>query len=169
MNNTTTTIQGGISGPDKEEKKSEEENKPEETQPVERPSARDIRTNRREAEKMGRKKPVYELPAVDMGDLIEDKTVGPLTADALKVRASYGIQPLVRVIIPRSKEEPEGAVHPFCVNQFKFYVRKGGYVDVPESVADMILDAYQQSEAVLRDHELNMNNNSKAQIEFGRK
>ncbi len=104
---------------------------------------------------------------LDLGDLVENKTIA-LTTEARAQREYLGTQPLLRVFIPRTKEEPKTAMHQFCINGFHFAVPKGRYVNVPETVAQNISEAYEQSESIMADHPLNLDNNKAADREFNR-
>lgn len=116
---------------------------------------------------MTKAKPPEKPVEINLGDIIENPK-GNMSTEARAQREFYGTQPLVRIIIPKTSEEPTGAAHGFCVNGYSFMVRKGCYVNVPEPVADLIGVSYEQSESVLRDNEFNLKNNRRAAQEFAR-
>lgn len=102
-----------------------------------------------------------------LGDMVEDK-VHARTPDAENQHKHYLTEELVRVFIPRDQNEPKNVLHAFCINGFKFGVPKGRYVHVPQSVADLISEAYEQLETMLNEHPKSLKNNKDAEREFSR-
>lgn len=104
------------------------------------------------------KQPLAPKPGISdtIGDIVEIADPRSLNPKEKRMRKSLGQEPLVRVIIPRDGKETKDARHGFTLNGFRFFVPKGRYVEVPRSVADMIVVAYQQSEDVLQNHPFNL-------------
>jgi hypothetical protein len=71
-------------------------------------------------------------------------TALPLSAHALmgsKARAmkeKLASQPKVRVFIPLAAGEKQGVTQSVVLNGYPMYIRKGSYVEVPQSVADVL-------------------------------
>lgn len=47
-------------------------------------------------------------------------------------------QPKVRVFIPLAAGEKQGVTQSVILNGYPIYIRKGSYVDVPQSVAEVL-------------------------------
>ena len=96
----------------------------------------------------------------------EEKLNGPPPEEIKLVAATHGAkaarmkemlekQPKVRIMIPlEGGENPKDAQLPITINGYRFNVPKGKYVNVPEQVADMIAESYNQTEAAGRDFRL---------------
>ncbi len=68
----------------------------------------------------------------------------PMTkAEIMKDKLSK--QPKVRIFIPLEKGESKNAVETVILNGYRLNIKKGSYVDVPQQVADIIKDGYQQT------------------------
>jgi hypothetical protein len=102
-----------------------------------------------------------------IGDLIERK--GWKRRDkSLATRKHLAGQELVRILIPKTSDEKGEVNKDFNVNGFAFFVKKGSYQKVPLDVANLIEASEGQGDRVLSQHELNLNNNERAQREFSR-
>ncbi len=102
-----------------------------------------------------------------LGDLVI--TAVTHLSDRAKIYRDYlKAQKLIRIRINKTEEEPKGVMHPFCINEFRFAVPKGRYVEVPSPVADLIVDAYEQADNVSENNQYNLKNNTAARKEFER-
>lgn len=61
-----------------------------------------------------------------------------------KMRKALAKQPKVRMYVPLEGKEPVGSFIPVTLNGHRVNVPKGVYVDVPQQVADIIADRFQQ-------------------------
>lgn len=69
-------------------------------------------------------------------------------AEAMKEHLAK--QPKKSIIIPISKGEKRGkAIETVILNGYRYEIQKGVYVDVPEQVAEVIMNHYQQTEEAL--------------------
>jgi hypothetical protein len=62
----------------------------------------------------------------------------PLVGKARAMRDQLASQPKVRVFIPLAPGEKQGVTQSVILNGYPLYIRKGEYVDVPKSVADVL-------------------------------
>lgn len=103
----------------------------------------------------------------DKWSLIEDKKFS-LDAKGKRVRAHLAAQDLVKMMMPRADGESKGSTQYFNLSGFAFHLPKGEYVNVPEDVAQMIMDTFGQDQRLVDDHPKNLKNNSEAAKEFKR-
>lgn len=66
-----------------------------------------------------------------------------------RTKEALAKQPKVRIIIPREKGETEGAYETVQINGYLFQIKKGVYVEVPEQVAQIIMESQQQTEEAI--------------------
>ncbi len=93
-----------------------------------------------------------------IGDIIEDNTV-QLSTRAVAMRDTLAKQPVVSVVIPLEVGEIGRETYKdFCLNGFKFFVKKGSYQSVPKQVADIISESYGYGDKILSEHKLNLKN-----------
>ena len=64
-------------------------------------------------------------------------------------RQHFAKQPKVRIMIPREKTDPVGAYETVQINGYTFQIIKGEYVDVPEQIAQIIMESQQQTEQAI--------------------
>lgn len=64
-------------------------------------------------------------------------------------RQHFAKQPKVRIMIPREKTDPVGAFETVQINGYTFRIIKGEYVEVPEQIAQIIMDSQQQTEQAI--------------------
>ena len=84
-----------------------------------------------EAEEAEEAAPQAETPA-------PPKNVLPLGSKARQMRDKLHAEDKVRVFIPLANGEKQGVTQSVILNGYPMYIRKGQYVDVPESVADVL-------------------------------
>lgn len=65
------------------------------------------------------------------------------------IKEKLSNQPKVRIIIPREKGESEGSYETVQINGYTLQIKKGVYVDVPQQVADIIMESLDQTERAL--------------------
>jgi len=68
---------------------------------------------------------------------------------AANVRTILKAQPKRRVFIPSTPGEPKDTMQPVNINGYTIYVKKGVYVEVPETVADILEASQNQTEQAL--------------------
>ncbi len=56
-------------------------------------------------------------------------------------------QPKVRIFIPLDGKETPGTQHPVTINGYRVNIPKGVYCEVPQQVADIIMESLNQTEA----------------------
>jgi len=71
------------------------------------------------------------------------EVVRPLTKKEI-IKAKLASQPKVRIIIPKEKNESEGAFETVQINGYTLQIKKGVYVEVPQQVADIIMESNKQ-------------------------
>ncbi len=76
---------------------------------------------------------------------------------ALETKIILSKQPKVRMMIPLDPGEKAGAYRTVVINGYRFDVRKNTMVDLPESVAKLLQQAYQITSEVLEENPLNLN------------
>jgi hypothetical protein len=54
------------------------------------------------------------------------------------MKEELAAQPKVRVFIPLASGEKQGVTQSVVLNGYPMYIRKGTYVDVPQSVAEVL-------------------------------
>ena len=69
--------------------------------------------------------------------------------DAQKTKIRLSKQPKVRIIIPKEKTESKGATLPVTINGYRLNIPKGVYVEVPEQVAQIVMESEQQTAEAL--------------------
>lgn len=69
-------------------------------------------------------------------------------------------QPVIRMYLPLEGSEKIGAIHPVQLNGFRMDIPKGVYVDVPEQVADILRDSFQQTESAGKAFRLDLRKNT---------
>lgn len=68
---------------------------------------------------------------------------------AERMKEHLAKQPKVRIIIPLEPKEKLGATESVILNGYPFYIKKGVYVEVPQQVADVIMEARNETEAAM--------------------
>lgn len=79
-----------------------------------------------------------------------------LTDEQLVTKDKLSRQPKVLVYVPLDPGEKKGAYRSVTINGYRFEVKKGMQVQVPQAVADLIMSAYEIESAVLNDNEYNL-------------
>ena len=75
-------------------------------------------------------------------DLINNKgniVTSAFTADAKRTGEKINKQPKVTIVVPLEEGEPENSVQNVSINGYKWSIKKGVMVSVPEQVARMIM------------------------------
>lgn len=75
---------------------------------------------------------------------------------ALATKIKLSQQPKVRMMIPLDPGEKAGAYRTVVINGYRFDVRKNTMVDLPESVARLLADAYAITNDVIENNPLNL-------------
>jgi hypothetical protein len=65
-------------------------------------------------------------------------THAPMGSKARAMKEKLAKQPKVRVFIPLAAGEKQGVTQSVVLNGYPMYIRKGSYVDVPQSVAEVL-------------------------------
>lgn len=60
------------------------------------------------------------------------------------IKAKLATQPKVRIIIPKEKNDSEGAFETVQINGYTYQIKKGVYVEVPQQIADIIMASNNQ-------------------------
>ena len=63
-----------------------------------------------------------------------------------RMKEALAKQPKVRIMIPREPKEPEGSFDTVVVNGYCYQIKKGVYVEVPEQIAQIIMDSRNETE-----------------------
>lgn len=117
---------------------------------------KDPEENIEDAEGVEEDEASVEEKAEEAPEVLQPEVVGtpgvtggrvPVGSKAEKMRDKLALQPKVRIMIPRKSEEAKGITESVILNGYRINIRKGSYVDVPESVAKIIFDAQEQTEA----------------------
>lgn len=77
------------------------------------------------------------------------ETIARPMTDQEIIKDKLSKQPKVRIIIPREKGESEGSYETVQINGYTLQIKKGVYVEVPQQVADIIMDSLDQTEKAL--------------------
>ncbi|TRZ50993.1 MAG: hypothetical protein D4S01_05740, partial [Dehalococcoidia bacterium] len=98
--------------------------------------------------------PEPEAPKVE-GDGIKESHV-PVGSKAELMRDKLSKQPKVRILIPLG-DEKIGATFSVIINAYRLNIKKGVYVDVPQQVADIVMESQKQTVSATN-NELNLDN-----------
>jgi len=105
--------------------------------------------------------PVAEAPAnFDRSAAIPgivDTLGGSLEGKALATKEKLAKEPKVRMMIPFDVGEKGIVYRPVIINGYRFDVRKNMMVDLPQSVAALLTDAYSITTQVADENPLNLN------------
>jgi hypothetical protein len=66
---------------------------------------------------------------------------------AERMKEHLAKQPKVRIIIPLEPNEKPGGTESVILNGYPFFIKKGVYVEVPEQVADVIMESRKETDA----------------------
>jgi hypothetical protein len=66
-----------------------------------------------------------------------------------KWKLHFAKQPKKSIMIPREKSDPVGAYETVQINGYTFQITKGVYVEVPEQIAQIIMESQQQTEQAI--------------------
>lgn len=72
----------------------------------------------------------------------------PLGTKARAMRDQLAKEPKVRVFIPLANGEKQGVTQSVILNGYPMYIRKGSYVNVPQSVAEVLENKLQHKMSV---------------------
>lgn len=76
---------------------------------------------------------------------------------ALETKRKLSLEKKVRMMIPLDQGEKSGAYRTVSINGYRFDVKKNMMVDLPESVAQLLADAYRITTEVVENNPLNLN------------
>lgn len=85
------------------------------------------------------------------------------SAKSLATKESLEKQPKVRMMIPLEGGEKIGVTIPVTINGHRVNVPKGVYVNVPEQIADMLMESFNQTELAGRDFRVDLRQDKAAQ------
>jgi len=80
------------------------------------------------------------------------------------MREKLQAEPKVRVLIPLANGERDGVTQSVILNGYSLYIRKGEYVDVPQSVAE-VLEAKMKHKIAVNKHPLRANREGGVQLD----
>ncbi len=103
-----------------------------------------------------------ELRKEPLGAGMRDATLGglSLTDEQLATKQKLANEPKMQIFVPLDPGEKRGAYRSVTINGYRFEIKKGTQVLVPESVGRLIMSAYEIEAAVLNDNEYNLNNDN---------
>lgn len=99
-------------------------------------------------------------PAATPG--VEEEHV-PVGGKAEIMKKRLAKQPKVRILIPLEEKEKQGSTFSVTLNGFRLNIQKGVYVDVPQQVADVVMESQKQT-VKAEDHKLRIKE-SKPELE----
>lgn len=108
--------------------------------------------------------PAAETPKVDYRNekipFVKDAPLGDLslTGEQLLIKEKLAKQPKYSFYIPLDPGEKKGAVRPVIINTYRCEVPKGMQVQVPYSIYQLLVQAYDAEAEVLQNHESNLAN-----------
>ena len=108
-------------------------------------SAREAKLNREQPQAFQKS---TSLQTSEIEDLHAEK--------ALQMKENLNKQQKVRMFLPLEGTEKPGAFVPVTLNGYRLNVPKGVYVDVPEQVADVLRESFDQTEAALRQNRIDL-------------
>lgn len=92
----------------------------------------------------GRNTAARVAPAEDSAPAETERDITEIwTNRARETQKELEAQPKVRIMIPLKDGEAAGSVQEFNINGYRIAVRKNVMVDVPEQIAEMIMERYQ--------------------------
>lgn len=119
-----------------------------------------------EAIKGGEKKePEASVEEKGLGEGIKEDHV-PVGSKAERMREHLSKQPKVRILIPLEGRERLGITVPVTINGYRMNIMKGLYVNVPEQVAEIIMESQKQTVSALN-NSLNLGNPKHPKKESG--
>lgn len=80
------------------------------------------------------------VPDASLSELaaLTQTTPAPMGTKARAMRDQLAKEPKVRVFIPLANGEKQGVTQSVILNGYPMYIRKGTYVNVPQSVAEVL-------------------------------
>jgi hypothetical protein len=98
--------------------------------------------------------PVEETPQEPVAPVVE-ATGGPVSVGgkAERMRDALAQEPKVRILVPLSSGEKPGVTQSVILNGYSLYIRKGEYVEVPQSVAE-VLEVKMKHKLAVENHPL---------------
>lgn len=102
--------------------------------------------------------PAASLRKEPLGNGMRDAMSGglSLTEEQLVTKEKLAREPKMQIFVPLEPGEKRGAYRSVTINGYRFEIKKGMQVLVPESVGKLLMDAYEIESAVLNDNELNL-------------
>lgn len=97
--------------------------------------------------------PVKEVTPVPTLDPSIKQGYAPVGSKAEQMREKLKAEPKVRVMIPLAPGEKSGVTQSVILNGYSLYIRKGEYVEVPQSVAE-VLDVKLKHRMMVEKHPL---------------
>jgi len=95
-------------------------------------------------------KPMVEkLEADETKTEIKETKIAEPKNEVEKWKLHFAKQPKKSIMIPREKSDPVGAYETVQINGYTFQITKGVYVEVPEQIAQIIMDSQQQTEQAI--------------------
>lgn len=79
----------------------------------------------------------------------------PAGSKAEQMRRQLASEPKVRIMVPLASGEKPGVTQSVVLNGYSMYIRKGDYVDVPKSVAE-VLEIKMKHKMEVQNHPLNV-------------
>lgn len=94
---------------------------------------------------------------------VRDASIGGLAieGEAKKTKEKLSKEPKVSIYIPLDPGEGPGAYRSVTINGYRFEIKKNVMVEVPRSVAALIMHAYNIEGQLGQNHPLNLNNQGK--------
>lgn len=89
--------------------------------------------------------------------------VAPIGSKARAMREKLAAEDKVRVFIPLAAGEKQGVTQSVILNGYPMYIRKGTYVEVPASVAD-VLEAKLKHKMSVENHPSRITNDGKVEL-----
>lgn len=101
-----------------------------------------------------------ELSDVEVRDAkipgMKESGLTSVEGDQLKTKRILMAQPKVRMMVPLDPGEKPGAYRTVIINGYRTDIKKNVMVDLPESIAQLLADAYRITSEVLDENPLNL-------------
>ena len=91
-------------------------------------------------------------------DNMRDATDLNLSAAALMTKKKLAMEPKIPFYLPFDQGESKGATRTATINGYPFTVKKGEYVNLPETVVKLFMKSMNMEAAALNNNPYNMNN-----------
>ncbi len=110
---------------------------------------------------LGQEKPkIQPLPPQPSTDALRDASLGglKLSSEALLVKEKLAKEPKMVFMVPFDQGELPGAYRAVTINGYRCEVKKGVMVELPMSIAKLLMNSYNIENAVQANHPLNLAN-----------